>query len=140
MIKSANLISHAWVRNLFGCRPPQSNFVLFDPRLQYLFQRIAISNKCFVWRTVCGVDGPCVDSIYVALLNRNALFADWYLGKEQLQEMELVQNRRLSQKQKGAIKFKPMTKKDLLVKHHDDECYVDRIIADCKKRGAYRKD
>jgi hypothetical protein len=72
--------------------------------------------------------------------SRNSLFIDWYQGKEQLEEMVLTHTRRISQKQKGAIKYKPLSKADLLHKYHQDEVYVDKLMADCKKRGAYRKD
>ena len=65
---------------------------------------------------------------------------DWYTGKEELAEIELIHKRRFTQSQKGSLKYKPLTKADMLVKWHNDEVYVDKVIADCKKRGAYRKD
>ena len=60
---------------------------------------------------------------------------DWYTGKEELAEMELIHKRRFTQSQKGSLKYKPLTKADMLVKWHNDEVYVDKVSADCKKRS-----
>ena len=71
---------------------------------------------------------------------RAVMFEDWFKSGEKLEEVELGHKRRIVQKKKAAATFRPLSKKDLLKKYHNDAEHVEKIIADCKNKNRYQKD
>ena len=71
---------------------------------------------------------------------RSTLFIDFWKAKENLTQMELLVERRLTDKQEGKVTFKKYQYDDLLAKFHGDKDYVDAVVADCTKNKRFCKD
>ena len=71
---------------------------------------------------------------------RAALFKDWFESGENLAETVLTIKKKLTNAQRGELKYKKLTKDDLMVKYHDDEDYIETIMNDCWIKGLWSRD
>ena len=71
---------------------------------------------------------------------RAELFCDYFNGGESLDIMLLVHTRRHTMSQRAMLKFRPMSKQDMMVKFHQDVAYEQVQIDDAKLKKRWKKD
>jgi hypothetical protein len=71
---------------------------------------------------------------------RAELFCDYFNNGESLDDMLLVHTRRHTTSQRAMLKFRPMSKQDMMVKFHHDVAYVQMQIDDAKLKKRWKKD
>ena len=71
---------------------------------------------------------------------RAELFRDFFAANEEMDQLEVVHQRKHSQLTKREIQHRPLMEADLLRKYHDDVAYVKLVMEDCMRRGRYTND
>ena len=86
------------------------------------------------------VQHPTLVGIFKDPAKKADLFRDWFKANGNMEALELIIKKKMRNVQDASKKFRKMTKADLMTRFHNDEAYVLKVMADCKKKNRVTRD